>query len=119
MIGVILWRDVDDGKAVIWCEDQGDLAYLDQLDDLLDPVTTLDVGDVVRFDMLIERNMRLARNVTRLLDNWGSTLGDALRMVPQDPDGVIATMGAEIVPLNEGRQKRSPAFEQARSRKLG
>ena len=97
MIGVILWRDVDDGKAVIWCEDQGDLAYLDRLEDILDPVTSLAVGDVVRFDMSIERNMRLALNVTRLLDNWGATLGDALRKVPKDPETLDANTGPQIL----------------------
>ncbi|MEO9821655.1 MAG: hypothetical protein ABJ370_10435 [Paracoccaceae bacterium] len=97
MIGVILWRDIDDGKAVIWCEDQGDLAYLDRIEDILDPEITLSVGDVVRFDMTIERNMRLALNVTRLLDNWGSTLGDALRKVPNDPDTLDASTGPQIL----------------------
>ena len=28
MLGVVLWSDVSDRKAVIWCEDQGDLAYV-------------------------------------------------------------------------------------------
>ena len=27
MFGVVLWADPVDRKAVIWCEDHGDLAY--------------------------------------------------------------------------------------------
>lgn len=27
MLGVVLWADIDDRKAVIWCEDHGNLAY--------------------------------------------------------------------------------------------
>ena len=27
MYGVVLWADASDTKAVIWCEDQGNLAY--------------------------------------------------------------------------------------------
>ncbi len=28
MMGVVLWSDQQVGKAVIWCEDQGKLAYV-------------------------------------------------------------------------------------------
>ena len=97
MIGVILWRDLDDGKAVIWCEDQGDLAYLDQMEDIIDSARSLSVGDVVRFDMSIRRNMRSALNVTRILGNWGATLGDALRKVPSDPETLDASTGPQIL----------------------
>ena len=119
MIGVILWRNVDDGKAVIWCEDQGDLAYLDRLEHLLDPVSTLDVGDVVRFDLSIQRNMRLARNVTRLLDNWGSTLGDALRVLPRDPDSLGVAAGAEIVPIQDHGMPAIPSTSAPLERRTG
>ncbi|MEO9514744.1 MAG: hypothetical protein ABJH45_10940 [Paracoccaceae bacterium] len=97
MIGVILWRDLDDGKAVIWCEDQGDLAYLDQLVDAVDSAKSLSVGDVVRFDISIKRNMRSALNVTRMLGNWGATLGDAQRTVPSDPETLDASTGPQIL----------------------
>ena len=97
MIGVILWRDLDDGKAVIWCEDQGDLAYLDQMEDIVDSTKSLSVGDIVRFDMSIRRNMRSALNVRRLLGNWGATLRDALRKVPSDPETLDASTGPQIL----------------------
>ncbi len=119
MIGVILWRDVDDGKAVIWCEDQGDLAYLDRLEDILDPVTSFAVGDVVRFDMTIERHMRLARNVTRLLDNWGSTLGDALRKVPNDPDSVETSTGTQILAFADRKALASKPHVAEELRRIG
>lgn len=28
MIGVIIWSDPIERKAIVWCEDQGDLAFL-------------------------------------------------------------------------------------------
>ena len=99
MIGVILWRDVADTKAVIWCEDQGDLAFFDGLNDSVDPDVILDVGDVVRFDVTLARNMRLAQNVTRLMDNWGSTLLDALSGLPQEATPIGQSDSAEIVPF--------------------
>ncbi len=119
MIGVILWRDVEDGKAVIWCEDQGDLAYLDRIEDILDPENMLSIGDVVRFDLLIERNLRLARNVTRLLDNWGATLNNALMMVPGDPIGIAPTTGADIVPFGQSRQTGKTTQDRDCARRIG
>ncbi|MDN3710916.1 hypothetical protein QWZ10_02135 [Paracoccus cavernae] len=35
MIGVIVWSSAVKRKAVIWCEDQGPLAYLHGLDNVL------------------------------------------------------------------------------------
>lgn len=34
MFGVVLWSNGVSGKAVIWCEDQGDLAFMNMRDDL-------------------------------------------------------------------------------------
>ncbi len=119
MIGVILWRDVHDGKAVIWCEDQGDLAYLDRIDGLLDRDSFLDVGDVVRFDLMIKQNLRLARNVTRLLDNWGSTLGDVLKRLPGDPHSVATEGGAKLVPLHTAKPANTDFEEDQRSARMG
>jgi len=85
MIGVILWRSIDDSKAVIWCEDQGNLAFADIAGDQIGAETGFDVGDVVQFDVSVERNIRCAKNVTRLLDNWGSSLADALTRLPVEP----------------------------------
>lgn len=99
MIGVILWRDVAEGKAVVWCEDQGDLAFFNELRDTMDPDVLLDVGDVVRFDVHAQSNLRVATNVSRLLENWGNLLNDALRQIPEEPSGVREGTGAKIVPL--------------------
>lgn len=61
MSGVVLWADKCDGKAVIWCEDQGDLAYFTS-GDLTDTHsgTMLDAGDLIMFDIEQKSNIRLA-----------------------------------------------------------
>ena len=96
MIGVILWRDATNGKSVVWCEDQGDLAFFDEPDHL---EHTLDVGDVVSFDIKVEDSLRLAMNVSRLLQNWGSLLNDTLTSLPDEPDGVDRDHGATVIPM--------------------
>ena len=50
MFGVILWSDPERQKAVIWCEDHGQLAfYNDHASDLLP--YAYDVGDLVEFQV--------------------------------------------------------------------
>ena len=65
MIGIVLWSDVRAGKAIIRCEDQGDLAYYCGANDTLR--TTVAKGDWVQFDLAEEGNLRLAGNA-RVLD---------------------------------------------------
>ncbi len=61
MIGIVLWRDIAVGKAVIWCEDQGDLAFYTH------PGTfdtfEICVGDWVLFDLELNGGLRLALDV--------------------------------------------------------
>lgn len=64
MLGVIVWSNENREKAVIWCEDQASLAYLQGRDNLLDrelwPVT----GDLVELESEIINNLRHARHVS-------------------------------------------------------
>ena len=50
MIGVILWSDVQVRKAVVWCEDQGDLAFLCE-DTPFEHLKGLSAGDSIEFDV--------------------------------------------------------------------
>ncbi len=76
MIGIVLWSDKSAGKAIIWCEDQGDLAYYCEANDRLRiPVSK---GDWVQFDLAEEGNLRLAGNA-RVLD--GKTYPDLSEML--------------------------------------
>lgn len=68
MIGVILWSDKAARKAVVWCEDQGDLAFLDHRSALSNLDGFFDVGDIIRFKLSVEANLRRVHNATLLED---------------------------------------------------
>lgn len=61
MIGMVLWSDAAAGKAVIWCEDQGDLAFYTHRGACED--CELGVGDWVSFELTLVSDLRLARDV--------------------------------------------------------
>lgn len=81
MIGVVLWSDTTDGKAVFWCEDQGDLAYFHAEDVSSRDQVEFNVGDVVRFEVTCERNLRRAKGPKLLEQNACSSLADDLRSI--------------------------------------
>lgn len=97
MIGVVLWADAHDRKAVIWCEDHGDLAYYTAPEatahegQALDTEECLDAGDLITFDIRQERNCRLARNPRRVNAGYAPriarNLHDAQRPTPVQNQG--------------------------------
>ncbi|WP_299207106.1 hypothetical protein [uncultured Tateyamaria sp.] len=100
MIGVILWSDPTTEKAVIWCEDHGDLAFLsrDDCDSL--PEAFFDVGDMVEFDAFAERNLRKVRRAHLLQQNHDTTLPDSLHRIRHEKRALVdVTDSAEIIPF--------------------
>jgi hypothetical protein len=97
MIGVILWSDPDDRKAVIWCEDQGDLAFLDAPVENPEKDAFFDAGDVVQFDMNLECSFRRAHNPKLIVEKVGKGLPEALRSIAPAPMPPTAT--AEVIPF--------------------
>lgn len=80
MSGVVLWANEHDGKAVIWCEDQGDLAYLTS-GDLEDVYSgfSLDAGDLIEFDLEETAERRVAYNPELLHSGHALELAESLR----------------------------------------
>lgn len=98
MMGVVLWSDASDRKAVIWCEDQGDLAYVNPADSLLLSGDFFDAGDLVQFDMEMSESMRLANNPRLVIEKAGQSLPEVLRQGGHsEPDA--GTAGAKIIPF--------------------
>lgn len=62
MIGVILWSDAKDGKAVVWCEDQGDLAFLGSDATQSGQPDYFTAGDILEFEIEIGENLRQVKN---------------------------------------------------------
>ncbi|MEX3315646.1 hypothetical protein [Sulfitobacter sp. PS-8MA] len=116
MIGVVLWSDNDAGKAVFWCEDQGDLAYYETTTLKGQNVCLFDTGDMVQFDISVHRRLRIADNPRLLQEKAGAALPDALRQqagrhrrgmatAPRD----AAPSSAEIIQFTPRRVAARPA----------
>lgn len=86
MIGVVLWSDFEDQKAVFWCEDHGDLAYYDAAQDHAAEHILLNAGDMVEFDLSIEGKIRRARNATVIKPKVCNGLQDHLRATAAKTD---------------------------------
>ncbi|KPA22910.1 hypothetical protein shim_12000 [Shimia sp. SK013] len=86
MLGVVLWHDTNSNRAVIWCEDHGDLAYFDGCEALRDcEIAQIGAGDLVRFDVSEGRNRRFARNPTPVGQGNFSDLPQVLREAETPP----------------------------------
>lgn len=64
MIGVVIWSSEASRKAVIWCEDQGPLAYLRGCDSLVEDVDWPVPGDLLRLECETVGNLRHAHSVS-------------------------------------------------------
>lgn len=101
MIGVVLWSDPWDRKAVIWCEDQGDLAFLNASAEARATDAFFDAGDLVQFDMEIDASMRRVNNARLVIEKFGKGLPDALRRSDAEPH---SGHSAQIIPFCPGEQ---------------
>ncbi|MEP5385962.1 MAG: hypothetical protein ABJQ23_21405 [Shimia thalassica] len=118
MLGVVLWSDSLDNKAVIWCEDQGDLAYFNGGTDTPVDIVDLDAGDLVQFELQQERHLRYAKNPRRIEQGAYAHLPGDLQAAtaPQQPDKVAAPKAArlgtaDIIPFAR-RDRKEPSHRQ-------
>ncbi|MBU2982712.1 hypothetical protein KO498_12925 [Lentibacter algarum] len=84
MYGVVLWSDTIDKKAVIWCEDHGDLAYYVGSETSIFDGPQLDAGDLVHFQVSDGEQMRLAQNPELVSECHAPALAKNLRAVMDD-----------------------------------
>jgi hypothetical protein len=107
MHGVVLWSDRRQNRAVIWCEDHGDLAYYDGDMPEGESSAWLDPGDLVRFDVQEGQRMRLVNNPSVVAsDQYPTLAGDVRRegarhrmTLPQ-----AAAAGSKIIPMAPRRE---------------
>lgn len=120
MIGVILWCDPKNQKAVIWCEDQGDLAFLPRHEAEQLPDNFIDVGDVVEFDVVANCSLRLARGVRVMESATRPDLPVNLqRLTPSRHREPIANKTAEVIPFCASVRHRPVAEDQPRRIRQG
>jgi len=114
MYGVVLWSDRQDRKAVIWCEDHGELAYYREPEDCAS--VSLDAGDWVQFDVASDRKQRKAYNPRLIAEGAFSGLADQLGQAAPAPKPAPAPArrrSAEVISFKpasaqvEGREDRT------------
>jgi hypothetical protein len=85
MIGVVVWSSGSREKAIIWCEDQATLAYLQGQGNLVDPRKWPQSGDLVELDTRMDGNLRHALNVSMLSEQSCPELPQALAEAASEP----------------------------------
>jgi hypothetical protein len=69
MLGVVIWTDAAESKAIIWCEDHGKLAFLGQCNH---------GDDFLKVDLAEYRTMRLAQNPRKIAQHYCADLDGVL-----------------------------------------
>lgn len=123
MYGVVIWSDEDEQKAVIWCEDHGDLAFYRQADG--DGRLTLDAGDWVQFDLTMEQHMRYALNPRLVAEGVYQDLAGSLsakgRSNPvakrKDPESAVleGRRSAQVIPFGAIAEKGKADAQNSRA----
>lgn len=98
MLGVVVWSNEPRNKAVIWCEDQGALAYLEGLANLSLGSDWPNPGDLVELECRLEGGLRLAHDVRLVSQGVGSALPQALRASVAQADAASA---GQVVPSSD------------------
>lgn len=111
MFGVVLWSDSASGKAVIWCEDHGDLAFYTETE--TGSQVLLEEGDLVEFDIMLDRQFRFANNPRVVSNSYSSGLADALTYSADKPLArsdveKCETGSAQVIPFDRQRVSREP-----------
>ncbi|MEO1364100.1 MAG: hypothetical protein AAFU86_10045 [Pseudomonadota bacterium] len=118
MIGVILWSDPSEKKAVIWCEDHGDLAFLSRPNATELPEAFVDVGDVVEFELRAKRNTRQVENVKILSGARAAPLVQELKAATPEPRDPVSQT-AEVIPFRLDAPTRRPSQRTAPVQRRG
>lgn len=87
MIGVVVWSNASREKAIIWCEDQLTLAYLQGRANLIDTLKWPQAGDLVELETWTVGNLRHARDVSMLSEQMAPHLPQILSQYQPEPCG--------------------------------
>ncbi|MHA7851379.1 hypothetical protein [Roseovarius sp.] len=124
MYGVVLWKDIEGSRAVIWCEDHGDLAFL-SAEEGMHSGADLDAGDLIHFDVMWDGALRRANNAKLVASHAFPTLPkdlaacSAALLQPEgqaeacDGPNAEACDGPNVVSFPATRQAELPRHEVA------
>ena len=85
MIGLVIWCDSTENKAVFWCEDHGDLAYFTAESEGSIPELSFQPGDMVQFEMSCADKIRMAHNPELISRRTCNGIQDQLRKNAAQP----------------------------------
>lgn len=112
MFGAVLWSDRSKNRALIWCEDHGNLAYFDGRDACAQSCSDFEEGDLVTFKVHDGNGMRVASDVQVVSSEEYPFLAHGLRdAAPPDDLPVPETArnpDRKIVPFTPGVKAPEP-----------
>lgn len=106
MCGVVLWANPDDQKAVVWCEDQGNLAFYVEPKETALTGVALDAGDLIEFELREERQFRRVTNPTLLVQDHAPEL--VARLGSCANTGGLTATPDNVVPFPRARGWAAP-----------
>ncbi len=99
MYGAVLWADRSANRALIWCEDHGELAFFEGEPSGPTDASKFEEGDFVAFKIRDGRGMRLAFEVKMVTSEEYPRLAADLRCATS-----TSNLGAAAVPDSEERK---------------
>lgn len=119
MLGVVLWSDNSAKKAIVWCEDHGDLAYIGVSKSEDTTAADFAEGDLIRFELTNDGKIRHAVNPRRIARHACAPIEGVVDLVGSiDRETTAQKTGSadrqnrrssELIDLGEVRKRRSQA----------
>lgn len=113
MIGVIVWSSAAKLKAVIWCEDQGALAYLQGMDKILGDNGWPEAGDMVELETEVRKDLRHAFNVRIVTEGKFTELPELLRdsgAAPATARPALRIVSSQELPVRTEEAVKAPTL---------
>ncbi len=107
MLGVVVWSSAAKLKSVIWCEDQGALAYLHGYDNILGNAGWPEAGDMVELETEVRNDLRYAFNVRIVTERKFADLPGLLRDAGGKAEAAPARPALRVVASQEAPIRRA------------
>lgn len=105
MLGVVLWSDVKDNRAVVWCDDHGDLAFYKPGKTTADRAV-FQPGDLIQFELREASQMRIVARPQVLERDSHPNLADELKQVGEAMGVVTHSRDTKRASPPQGRTRR-------------
>jgi hypothetical protein len=89
MRGIIIWHCQETHRAVVWCDDSGDLAYASDSCAWTYPRQKVSIGDYVAFDLRPTANSRTCVNLRLIESGQATELVGILKKMRPRPQPVM------------------------------